>query len=42
MQRFIALLLDSDKNQQILSERVSVYERAPRAYRRALGELSAR
>lgn len=39
MQRFIALLLDSDKNQQILSERVSVYERAPRAYRRALGAL---
>ena len=39
MQRLIALLLDSDKNQQILSERVNVYERAPRAYRRALGAL---
>lgn len=30
MQRLIALLLDSDKNQQILSERINVYERAPR------------
>jgi hypothetical protein len=39
MQRLIALLLDSDKNQQILSERINVYERAPRGYRRALGAL---
>lgn len=39
MQRLIALLLDSDKNQQILSERINVYERAPRGYRRALGVL---
>ena len=39
MQRLIALLLDSDKNQQILSECINVYERAPRGYRRALGAL---
>lgn len=39
MQRLIALLLDSDKNQQILSERINVYEHAPRGYRRALGAL---
>lgn len=39
MQRLIAPLLDSDKNQQILSERINVYERAPRGYRRALGAL---
>lgn len=39
MQRLIALLLDSDKNREILSERISTYERAPRGYRRALGTL---
>lgn len=39
MQRLIALLLDSDKNREILSERIRTYERAPRGYRRALGTL---
>lgn len=39
MQRLIALLLDSDANNEVLRERVSVYEAASRAYRRAVTAL---
>lgn len=39
MQRLIGLILDSDANDKALRERVSVYEAAPRAYRRAVAAL---
>ena len=39
MQRLIALLLDSDKNDKVLEDRVNMYRAAPRAYRRAVGAL---
>ena len=39
MQRLIALLLDSDKNREIMDDTYNTYARAPRAYNRAIGVL---
>ena len=39
MQRLIALLLDSDKNREIMDDAYNTYARAPRAYNRAIGVL---